>query len=77
MKILIKLNAFKAYRAPSKTIDFNGMMEYIDNLPEDDDPSLFGMNIYAEKMLLSNRAESIIENILSMEPVQAAANRIE
>ena len=53
------------------------MMEYIDYLPEDDDPSLFGMNIYAQKMLLSNRAESLIENILSMEPLQAAANRIE
>jgi hypothetical protein len=52
-------------------------MEYIENLPDDDDPSLFGMNIYAQKMLLSNRAESLIENILSMEPLQAASNRIE
>lgn len=53
------------------------MIEYIDSLPEDDDPSLFGMNIYAEKMLLANRADQLIHSILSMEPIQAAANRIE
>lgn len=53
------------------------MIEYIDNLPEEDDPSLFGMNVYAEKMLLANRADQLINCILSMEPLQAAASRIE
>jgi hypothetical protein len=35
------------------------------------------MNIYAQKMLLANRADHLINSILSMEPVQAASSRIE
>lgn len=68
---------FKTYQAPEKDVDFTTMIEYIDNLPEDDDPSLFGMNTFAEKMLLAKRAEHLVTSILSMEPLQAASSRIQ
>ena len=67
---------FKIYAAPSKSIDHGTLVEFIDNLPVNDDPSLFGMNIYAEKLLLSNNADQLISSIVSMEPSQktTAAN---
>ena len=43
------------------------MIEFIDELPEDDDPSIFGMNIYAQKMLLATRGDQLINSILSMD----------
>lgn len=58
----------QTYRAPEKTLDYQGILEFIEELPEDDDPSIFGMNIYAQKMLLASRGEDLINSILLMEP---------
>jgi hypothetical protein len=44
------------------------LISYIDGLPDEDDPSVFGMNIYAEKLLRGNQADQLIASILSMEP---------
>lgn len=60
----------KTYRAPEKNIEYANIIEFIDELPEDDDPSIFGMNIYAQKMLLASRGEHLISSILSMEPMK-------
>ena len=61
---------FETYRAPDKLIDYMGIVDFIDELPDDDDPSIFGMNIYAQKMLLANRGDHLISSILSMEPMK-------
>lgn len=67
----------KSYEAPKKEIDYLNLLEYIEHLPDEDDPSIFGMNIYAEKMLKASQADHLINCILSMEPLQAASARIE
>ena len=58
-------------------ISSSGILEFIDQLPDADDPSIFGMNIFAERLLLIRQAEHIINSILSMEPVQATSSSIE
>jgi hypothetical protein len=65
------------YKAPKKEIDYAGIVDYIEQLPDEDDPSIFGMNIYAENMVRANQANHLISSILLMQPVQATASRLE
>ena len=58
------------YAAPEKDLNYVGVLEFIDELPDDDDPSIFGMNVYAQKMLLGSQGDQLIGAILSMEPVK-------
>ena len=70
-------NQLKTYQAPIKDIDHAGLIEFIDNLPDEDDPSIFGMNIYAQKILKASQADHLINSILSMEPLSAGVSRSE
>ena len=65
------------YEAPKKDMDYSNMLSYIDELPDEDDPSIFGMNIYAERMLRATQADELIACILAMEPRQTSNSRIE
>jgi dynein heavy chain, axonemal len=58
------------YKAPDKQIKYDQIIDYINCLPENDDPSVFGMNIYAERILMANRAQHLVDSILSMEPAK-------
>ena len=62
--------AGETYRAPSKDIPHAHLLDFIEQLPEHDHPSIFGMNVHAEKILLGQRAQHLIAAILSMEPIQ-------
>ncbi len=50
------------------TLDYDSLLDYIDKFPEYDDPAIFGMNDYAEKLMLSQRADQLIQSIYTMEP---------
>ncbi len=50
------------------TLDYDSILEYIDAFPEYDDPMIFGMNSYTEKLMLSQRADQLIQSINVMEP---------
>lgn len=65
------------YKAPEKEIEYANLISYIDELPDEDDPSVFGMNIFAEKMLRATQADELIACILAMEPRQTSNSRIE
>lgn len=65
------------YEAPKKDMEYSSMLSYIDELPDEDDPSIFGMNIYAERMLRATQADELIACILAMEPRQTSNSRIE
>lgn len=67
----------KSYEAPKKDIEYANLITYIDELPDEDDPSVFGMSIYAEKMLRASQADELISCILAMEPRQTSNSRIE
>jgi dynein heavy chain len=58
------------YAAPEKHLSYAGVLEFIEELPDEDDPSIFGMNVYAQKMLLGSQGDQLIGAILSMEPVK-------
>lgn len=62
------------YKAPSLDIDYSSIVNYIERLPENDDPRVFGMNIYAENMLLSQRANHLIASISMMEPSKSSTS---
>jgi hypothetical protein len=64
------------YQAPDKNIEYSILIDYIDGLPEEDDPSIFGMNIFAEKTLRSKRSDHLINSILLLEP-QLTTTRFE
>ena len=46
-------------------------------MPDEDDPSVFGMNIYAENMVRAIQADNLINSILIMEPLQTTGSRLE
>ena len=50
------------------SLGYDGILEYINQLPEYDDPIVFGMNNYAENLLWSQRADQLIESMFLMEP---------
>jgi hypothetical protein len=64
------------YKAPEKNIAYSALIEYIEKIPDEDDPSIFGMNDYAEKLLRANQSDNLIMSILSMEPIQTLHTRI-
>jgi len=55
---------------------YSALIEYIEKIPDEDDPSIFGMNDYAEKLLRANQSDNLIMSILSMEPIQTLHTRI-
>lgn len=67
----------ESYEAPAKDIEYSKMIEFIDQLPDEDDPSVFGMNIYAENMVRAVQADNLINAILTMEPLQKASSRLD
>ena len=67
----------QTYKAPAKDIDHPSLIEFIDQLPDEDDPSIFGMNMFAQKILKASQADHLINSILSMEPLHAGVSRTE
>ena len=66
--LTLPLPSTQLYHPLPQGFSFSEAKAYIETLPAQDDPEVFGMNENAEKAYLVSQTETFIETILSVQP---------